>query len=356
MTTDGSRPAKPSLRGHGRAPARRAAAPGALAEEADLEPGRALPRLFTARVDGVSLPAWGQSQRDALRAALAERGGVLLRGFQTPSAAEFAALIEAVAGAPIAYTERSSPRSHVEANVYTSTDHPAAQPIPLHCENSYAHAFPQWLCFLCLQPARRGGATIIADVRGVLARLPDAVRQRFADRGVMYVRNFREGLSLPWQAVFQTEDRGAVEARCAEGGYTVEWRADDSLRTRRVAPAIARHPHTREPVWFNHAAFFHVSTLDAATRTALRAQYADDELPNNTYYGDGGEIEAEVLDAVRAAYRAETVEFPWQRGDVLVLDNLLVAHGRTPYEGERRVLVGMAEPLSSDDPRLAVAP
>ena len=43
----------------------------------------------------------------------------------------------------------------------------------------------------------------------------------------------------------------------------------------------------------------------------------------------------------RLALRAETVTFPWRRGDVLLLDNMLTAHGRRPFTGDRRVLVAM---------------
>jgi hypothetical protein len=63
----------------------------------------------------------------------------------------------------------------------------------------------------------------------------------------------------------------------------------------------------------------------------------------NTYYGDGSPIEPKVLDQLRAAYNAETVSFPWQKGDLLMLDNMLVAHGRSPFVGPRQILVGMAE-------------
>ena len=52
------------------------------------------------------------------------------------------------------------------------------------------------------------------------------------------------------------------------------------------------------------------------------------------------------LDAVRAAIRAEMILFDWQRGDLLVVDNYLMAHGRRPYRGRRRILASLlaAEP------------
>jgi hypothetical protein len=49
---------------------------------------------------------------------------------------------------------------------------------------------------------------------------------------------------------------------------------------------------------------------------------------------------------VREAYRQETVTFPWQEGDILMLDNMLVAHGRSPFVGSRKIAVGMSETYS----------
>jgi len=49
-----------------------------------------------------------------------------------------------------------------------------------------------------------------------------------------------------------------------------------------------------------------------------------------------------VLDEIRDVYRCHAVQFPWQNGDVMMLDNMLVAHGRTPFKGARKILVAMA--------------
>jgi hypothetical protein len=89
--------------------------------------------------------------------------------------------------------------------------------------------------------------------------------------------------------------------------------------------------------------FFHVSSFEAGMRNALLQEFGQYDLPSNTFFGDGGVIEADVMDEIREAFERETVMFPWQRGDLLVLDNMLVAHGRTPYEGSRQILVGMAQ-------------
>lgn len=84
-------------------------------------------------------------------------------------------------------------------------------------------------------------------------------------------------------------------------------------------------------------------------RDVFLATIKEEDLPTNTYYGDGSPIEPETLDELRRIYEEETVAFPWQEGDILMLDNMRAAHGRAPYVGPRKILVGMTEPFSRTD-------
>jgi alpha-ketoglutarate-dependent taurine dioxygenase len=100
-------------------------------------------------------------------------------------------------------------------------------------------------------------------------------------------------------------------------------------------------------VWFNQAHLFHISSLEPDVRESLLLSFREEDLPRNAYYGDGSRIEDDVLDEIRDVYQQEKVVFAWQEGDILMLDNMLMAHGRTPFIGQRKVLVGMAEPVNS---------
>jgi alpha-ketoglutarate-dependent taurine dioxygenase len=321
-----------------------------LVKASFLQPGRTLPLVLEPRDEKLDLVTWASGCRDYIETQLLKYGGVLFRNFDVQSAERFEAFARAISRELLEYRERSSPRSRVSGNVYTSTDYPASQSIFLHNENSYQQRFNMKVFFYCAQPAQQGGATPVADCRKVFARISPAVRARFIEKRWMYVRNYGEGFGLPWQTVFQTTDKAVVEDHCRRHDIRFEWKDDNRLRTRAVLSAVSRHPKTGEAVWFNHATFFHVTSLEPWLRDALLAEFGNaDELPTNTFYGDGTPIEPEVLDELRAAYRHEKVSFPWRQGDVLLLDNMLAAHGREPYAGERKILVGLAEPFDRKD-------
>ena len=102
-------------------------------------------------------------------------------------------------------------------------------------------------------------------------------------------------------------------------------------------------------VWFNQAHLFHISSLLPNIRDAILSAFKEEDLPRNVYYGDGTRIETSILDEIRDIYCQEEIVFPWQERDILMLDNMLVAHGRRPFVGSRKVLVGMAESSNNEN-------
>lgn len=289
-----------------------------------------------------------RARREDLRTALRERGALLLRGFDVGGADGFADIVRTLSGEPLPYTERSSPRSVIKGNVYTSTDYPPGEEIFLHNENSCQASWPLTLYFHCVRPPLTWGATPLADTRRVLAAIDDEVRREFARRGWTVVRNYGDLVGLPWQEAFATEDRAVVERYCRERNIEAQWLPGGGLRTRAVREVVHQHPVTGEPVWFNPATVFHVTTLPESVRLGLLEMLGEENLPSQTYYGDGGPIPDAVMDHLRACYRAAVTRFDYRADDVLVIDNMLVSHGREPFTGPRRIAVAMAEPYTPD--------
>jgi len=302
-----------------------------------------LPLLVRPRVPGLNLATWLGHNRELVGTHLREHGGLLFRGFTVSGPPEFEACVKAVSGELLEYIYRSTPRTRVAGKIYTSTTYPQSRSIPLHNEMSYSQSWPLKIWFLSVVPAQQGGRTPIADSRKVFNRISRAVRERFTRRQVMYVRNYGQGLDLPWQDVFQTNEKSEVERLCRTVGIEFAWTANDGLTTRQICQAVAHHPQTGEDVWFNQAHLFHVSSLDPAARELLLRTFTEGELPRHAFYGDGGAIEESALEEIRDAFQHEAVVFSWEKGDVLLLDNMLTAHGREPYQGPRQVLTGMAE-------------
>lgn len=302
------------------------------------------PVMVQPNVDGLELERWLTDHRATVDELFQRHRSVLFRGFHIDTVEKFNSVVSATTDAErLEYRDRSTPRYTFGSGVYISTIYPADQEIRLHNEGTYWSRWPLRIYFCCLLPSESGGATPVADVRKVYQRIDPEVRQRFEDKQVMYVRNYNDGIGLPWQEVFQLDDKAEVEAYCRDNGILYEWKEGDRLRTRQIRPAVRRHPETGEAVWFNHAAFFHVSSLEATMRDALLADFAEEDLPYNTYYGDGTRIDPADVETIRQAYLEEKVGFPWQKGDVLMQDNMCFAHARDPYKGDRKIVVVMTE-------------
>ncbi|HEX8125259.1 MAG TPA: TauD/TfdA family dioxygenase [Allosphingosinicella sp.] len=277
-------------------------------------------------------------------------GAILLRGWAVRTCDQFAELVERLSGRRdlLEYRGGASPRRTLSAGarpVYNSTEYPADMELSLHNELSYSSAQPERIYFLCLTAPAQGGETTLGDSRRILAAMPAEVRARFESKGLLYIRNLPSGAGsgYSWQDAFGTGDRSEVERHCTAIGAEHRWLDGDLLRLTELRPATAVHPGTGEEVWFNQADGFHPSALQPATYAELLAECGSEDLFRlNVRYGDGTPIAPSDLAAVRQVIRRETRPHAWRTGDILVLDNLLAAHGRCAFSGERRIAVAMS--------------
>src|ERR1700741_2324473 len=137
-----------------------------------LRPNSPLPLVLRPATRGVRLIEWARNNASFIDSSLLQYGAILFRGFDLVEAAELESLIETVSGPLLNYSYRSTPRSLVSGRIYSSTEYPAHQSIPLHNENSYSRSWPMKIWFFSMQVAKQGGATPIADSRKIFKAIP----------------------------------------------------------------------------------------------------------------------------------------------------------------------------------------
>ncbi|GAA2398636.1 TauD/TfdA family dioxygenase [Streptomyces glaucosporus] len=302
------------------------------------------PPTFRCEAPGLDAAEWAARNRPSIEELLREHGVVLMRGFGVGGVEAF----EAVAASLVSrlYGDYGDlPHEKDADRVYKSTPYPARQSILFHHESSHMPQWPRRQFFCCLQPSAKGGATPIVDGRRVWAGLPEDLRARFEEHGIRYVRNFIPGLDVGWEQMFGTSDRAEVEERCRAQGVECEWRPDGVLRTVQTAPAVVRHPDTGEKVFFNQLFLHHTACLEPSVLEVMRSLFGDDEsaYPRSASFGDGSPIGDDTVARLWSLYDALAQRFTWERGDVVVIDNMLVSHGRDPFEGERKIIVAMGD-------------
>jgi alpha-ketoglutarate-dependent taurine dioxygenase len=320
-----------------------------LVETKALVPGTKHPLVLLAKAPDLDLAEWAEACREDVEARLLEHGALLFRGFEVDSLSRFERFAATIAGE--LYGDYGDlPREEISGKVYGATVYPEDKAILFHNEASHTRFWPLKIFFHCQEASPVGGETNLVDCRDIHDTLDPAVRERFRDRGLIYARCFNPGLDVSWQEYFRTTRREDVESQCRRDGIQCEWVGEDGLRTRQWRPAIARHPQTGAPVFFNQIQLHHTACLDPALRESLSSILAEKNWPRNVFYGDGARIEDDLMREIAALYARRAVAVAWKRGDVLLVDNMLTAHGRSPYQGRRKIAVAMGQ-MQSDPAR-----
>jgi len=297
-------------------------------------------------LDPESFIALFRDNEEQVRTWLLQKGAVKFKGLPIGSVEIFQKIVDSISSKFLNYIDGNSPRTKLSGTVYTSTEYDKSQRITMHNELSYSAKWPNKLFFSCLTPAATGGETLLADSREILKKLDADIVSDIRKRGISYIRNLHggQGVGQSWQDTFETTDKAQVEAYCRAYAIEFEWREDDNLRLKQFSKGIIRHRETKEEVWFNQMDQFHPSQLGEETYEAMMMIYdSPEEFPIYVTFGDGGEIDAGTIK--RLIQRVEEVTFfpPWQKDELLIVDNELVCHGRNSFTGDRKVLVAMSE-------------
>jgi alpha-ketoglutarate-dependent taurine dioxygenase len=280
---------------------------------------------------------WVTSHRDRLLDQVAAHGVVMLRDIGASSADDFDAVIRAFDLPNFTYADSLSNavRVNLSERVFTANEAPPDVSIFLHHEMAQTPIFPSRLFFVCEKSAEEAGQTPVcrsdALYNALLERVPEFVA-RCEALGVKYTNTMpgdddpNSGQGRSWRSTLNVDSREAAQARMGALGYTCDWQDDGSLTaTTPVLPAVRTLQDGRK-VFFNQliAAYRGWANLEKSIR-----------------FGDDSPMDAEGMAAAVELAESLTFDVPWQAGDVAVIDNFTVMHGRRPFKGTRRVLASL---------------
>jgi alpha-ketoglutarate-dependent taurine dioxygenase len=311
----------------------------------EIDSGRTGDGLAVARSPGATAD-WAEEHRTDLDTLLLHHGAVLVTGAGVRSPADLSTLRERLGRRPAQSTDRFARRQDHGDGVYSWPEWAPDRDMCLHHEQSHGVRLPGLLLMGCLATPAYGGAMLVGDTRAVLGHLPERLATRFESTGWTLRRNFRPYLGLSWSEAFATADPEELRQRCADDLVGCSWSKDGTLRTAQRRATVVTHPVTGERCWFNDVAFFNQWSVAPAERGVLLSAFGPLGIPSNTLFGDGDPLTGEDYDAIMGAYEAATVRVEWAVGDLLLLDNVLTAHGREPYQGRWEVAVALADPMA----------
>ena len=288
--------------------------------------------------DPVAMAAWIAEERDALLERLDRDGALLLRGFPVEQAEDFDRVVEAFGLGRFSYRDSLSNAVRIDLTdrVFTANEAPPEATIRLHHELAQTPAHPRHLFFFCEKVAAAGGATALCRSDDLLdrieARHPEFVRDA-TEHGLVYRHVMPErddptsSMGRSWRSTLSVDDSEAAEARLDALGYRWRWLDAGDLEVETPPlPATTALPDGRR-------AFFNQLVATRSWRDARNDPEAALRL------GDGRPVPLALRDEIAALTESLAIDLDWRRGDVALLDNHRVQHGRRSFEGSRRVLV-----------------
>ena len=298
--------------------------------------------------------------RDEVRQQVAAGKAYWFRGFPARTMRAFHDLIRVLDDGLLAYSGAKVQNADEAAiRLYSPTSTPPRLKNFLHNEMAYQRDVPAALTIFCERAAPQGGESLVSDQREVYRAIPEGVRETLERRRLRFVRYLRNRTPLlafltrhsdffalmpSWQGNLGTEDRDEAQELCESRGFEVEWTRDGGLLLTCVMDPSRPHPVTGEPMWCNNAHLFQPSdrVYGRAFATLARAYFAATGAPMTTcYYGDGEPFEEATTTAIIDATEACEHALPLQAGDFVYANNHAIGHGRTVFQGPRKLYFGI---------------
>lgn len=288
------------------------------------------------------LAPWIRQHRERIDEALWSDGHVLFRDFDVGGLDGFEA--SAASACDALYRHYGDlPLASASENVYFATPYPRHLEIRFHNEASHTQTWPSRQLFFCLEPASEGGEWTLSDGRKVIECLPAEMLDRFRELGLVYRRRFIRGLDASWEQFFKVGSLQELREKIAPTGHEIDAISENDLTVSYRTHALLQIPERDTEAWFNQILLHHPDALPTEVDALLSKHFRRDQFPRTVFFGDGSPIPAEWVRTIDRVLTECAIRIETQAHDVLLVNNLLMAHGRLPYSGNRQVRVALGD-------------
>jgi len=285
---------------------------------------------------------WVKIKKEEIITNLNIHGTILFRRFPVESDLDFDAFVNAFEMNNLDYrdTLSNAVRINRTPRVFTANESPPDVSIFLHHELAQTTVYPSHLFFYCEQPSDGGGETPICRSDLLLEKLEDEIPlfvKKCSELGVCYTnimpskKDQDSGQGRSWQDTLSVSDMISAETILKDLNYNWKWLDDDSLKVITCPlPAIRLLPNGSK-VFFNQ--------LIAAFEGWNDKRNKSEE---SISFGDGSEISKEHMKKVCKLSDEISFDLSWKKNDMVIINNMMVMHGRKPFVGRRSILASLA--------------
>jgi alpha-ketoglutarate-dependent taurine dioxygenase len=269
----------------------------------------------------------GSLSSELLMELLGQHGAVLIKGANA-SVDEFAKLAELLTtdfssykGGAQSYGPMSREKINNQDTLLTTSGSKHGFSIPLHGEMYYLKSPPELMWFFCQNPpADGGGQTTLGNAAEAYRKLPAKTVKFFDENRIRYMRRLGPD---EWQGCFQTESIEEVRKFCELEGSTFKQEDDGSVSSDFVTSVFRSKGDGGERLFINNMLVF------LKGEEAFLKNYGEDR-PSvlRVRLESGDAIPRDIVEDVQSAMEAITYNIEWEKGEMVVLDNRWILHGR----------------------------
>ncbi|MFW5450897.1 MAG: TauD/TfdA family dioxygenase [Methylophagaceae bacterium] len=225
----------------------------------------------------------------------------------------------------------NSGRETVEGNksLFTVTGKNYGHDVPLHGELYFQQVHPpQLLWFYCAHSIKPGGETWLCDGQELFSGMALEMQKLFMDSDIIYERHHTK---VEWMKIYSVDTIEALKKYLQTKNHTLVVNDDDSIITYFKTSPLRKNG--KNLIFINNILPFALREIHTPNQTKSRVKFVG-----------GKEIPKDVILELEQLATSLMVKIPWEKGDIVIVDNTRMLHGRGIIDDfDREIYVRMSQ-------------